>query len=94
MCAATGVWGAATCGGGADARGEIRARPRFADHSAVVAVAPVAYGPRAPAGPASARRGEPQSEARDFGMPSELPVIPDKQLIDRRGSTRSLPKLP
>ena len=41
-----------------------------------------------------ARRGEPQSEARDFGMPSELPVIVDKQPARRRGSICWLPKLP
>ena len=43
---------------------------------------------------AGARRGEPQSEARDFGIPSELPSFVDKQLTRRRGSTRSLQKLP
>ena len=72
MGAAAGVWGAATCGGGADLRGEIRARPRFADQSAVVTMAPVAYGPRAlPARGVASHKAKRAISASS----SELPVI-------------------
>ena len=79
--AATGVWRVATRGGGADARGEIRAGLVSPTRVLSSRWHPSRTDPE----PYCARHGEPQSEARDFGIPSELPSHADKLPTRRRG---------